>query len=270
MDQLNTPTTKTQTNSQAHKPENPLIVLLCNLILPILILNQGAKHLGPMGSKFALILALAAPLGYGIYSYRRLHKPNFISLVGILNVLITGSFALLHLEGRWFCLKEAAFPILIGVAIAILNRVGEPFLYSLFWNENIFRVKKIESVLAERLNVDASTPLPRMALDGMFKRASDYFSFSFFVSGTGNFFLARKIFLPIDPTLDMQAHAQALNAQIASMTWRAYAIIALPMMVFMGLVLWFLLFRLQEMTGLTTEELLATDTKNEPKPEVAT
>jgi len=234
------------------KPENPIVVLVFNLLLPVVILNQGAKHLGPMGSKVALLLALAAPLGYGIYSYRKSHKPNFISIVGLLNVMITGSFALLHLEGQWFSLKEAIFPWLIGVAVAILNRKSEPFLLSLFWHENIFRVQKIESIIAERQG-DVTT-----ARDQLFRRASDYFSLSFFLSGAGNFLLARNIFLPIDATLDAQAHAQALNAQIASMTWRAYAMIAAPMMIFMAIVLWNLLKRLQNMTGLTTEELLAT------------
>lgn len=216
-----------------------------------MILNQGAKRLGEHGPIIALLCALAIPLAYGIYDYRRRHKANFVSVVGLINVSITGSFAVLHLEGDWFSYKEACFPFLIGTAIALMNRYSQPFLLTIFWNENLFQVDKIEARLAERKN--------RHELHKLFKHASDLFSLSFFISGIGNFTLARRIFLPIDGTLDKAAHAQALNAQIARMTWQGYTMIAIPMMVFMGFVLWYLIRGLKTSTGFVTDELLAVD-----------
>ncbi len=245
------------TKQNSTHQENPLIVLLCNIVLPVYILNQGAKHFGEHGPLIALLLALSAPLGYGIYDYRRRHKANFVSIVGLVNVSITGSFALLHLEGGWFWLKEAFFPFLIGAAIALVNRYGQPFLLSLFWNENLFQVSNISARLAER-NSEA-------ALNPLFKKASNLFSASFFLSGVGNFILATKIFLPIDPTLNATDHAQTLNTQIAKMTGQGYLMIALPMMIFMGFVLWYLIKGLRTLTGFTTEELLAADKKSPSK-----
>ncbi len=218
-----------------------------------MILHQGAKRLGENGPIIALLCALAIPLAYGLYDYRRRHKPNFVSIVGLLNVSITGSFAVMHLEGDWFSYKEACFPFLIGAAIALMNRYGQPFLFTLFWNDNLFQIEKIEARLAERQN--------RHELHHLFKRASDLFSLSFFFSGVGNFTLARRIFLPIDMALDKSAHAQALNAQIARMTWQGYTMIAIPMMVFMGFVLWYLINGLKKCTGFTTDDLLSADAK---------
>lgn len=239
------------TTKPKNKPENPLIVVLCNIALPVIVLNQGAKHFGENGPLIALLVALAFPIGYGIFDFKRRHKPNFVSIVGLVNVSITGSFALFHLEGGWFWLKEAFFPLLIGSAIAIYNHFGRPFLFTVFWNENLFQIDNINKALESRKNQNQLTPL--------FKKSSDLFSASFFISGTGNFYLAKRIFLPIDPTLNPVDHAQALNSQIAQMTWRGYTMIALPMMVFMGFVLWYLISHLKSLTGLKTEEILAAD-----------
>jgi hypothetical protein len=249
---------KLRSKASPHKPENPLVVLLCNIVLPVFILHQGAKHLGEQGPLLALIFALAIPLGYGLYDFRKRHKPNFVSIVGLVNVSITGSFAILHLEGDWFWYKEACFPFLIGTAIALFNRYNQPFLFTVFWNETLFQVEKIETRLAE-LNQSHR-------LDHLFRKASDLFSLSFFISGIGNFLLARRIFLPIDPSLEKAAHSQELNAQIARMTWQGYTMIALPMMAFMGLVLWYLIHGLKESTGYLTDDLLAGDPATQ-KPE---
>jgi hypothetical protein len=230
------------------KPENPVLNLLFNIALPVFVLNQLTKRLGPDGPLIALIVAILIPIGYGIYDYIVRKKNNAISILGIVNVAFTGGFALLKLDGWWFAIKEAAFPLLIGIAVYISVIWNKPFLKMLFWNENVFRVQAIEARLQERQTEGQ--------LQGLFRRATSLFAFSFFLSAILNFVLAARIFTEIDKTLSEAAQSDLLNQQIAKMTWQGYVVIALPMMVFMGFVLWYLMSRLTKMTGLKLEELL--------------
>src|SRR6185437_9876024 len=133
-----------QTNrKKAPRPQNPFWMLVFNIVVPILILNQG-KRFGHSGPVIALIVALSFPICYGVFDLIKQKKINWISLVGLLNVGVTGSFALLKLQGHWFWFKEAAFPLIIGFAIYVANRLGRPLLYGLFWNEHIFQIDRIE------------------------------------------------------------------------------------------------------------------------------
>ncbi|MBY0386377.1 hypothetical protein K2X05_14570, partial [bacterium] len=111
-------------SSVKNNQENPLVNLLANVVLPVVVLNKLSTK-APMP---ALLLALAFPLGYGLWSYWQTKKINFISLLGLANTLFTGGFAILKLEGIWFVVKEAAFPFLIGCFVLISSFRAQPFL----------------------------------------------------------------------------------------------------------------------------------------------
>ena len=98
------------------KRENLLVNIVCNIAVPSVVLTWGSKAawLGPKG---ALIVALAFPLGYALYDLKERKKFNFISAIGFLSILITGSFALMKLDPFWFAVKEAAVPGVIGLVV---------------------------------------------------------------------------------------------------------------------------------------------------------
>lgn len=79
-----------------HKPR-PMVDLLVSIILPSVILMKfsGEAHLGPHQ---ALILALAFPLGWGLFELLRYRKYNFIAVLGVISVFLTGGIGLLE---RW-------------------------------------------------------------------------------------------------------------------------------------------------------------------------
>ena len=87
-----------------HSHDNPIINILFNVAAPVFILNKLSAKLG---SKEALLLALAFPLLYGAYDLIKKKKVNYFSLLGLLNVLATGSLAIMGLTGIWFAVKEA-------------------------------------------------------------------------------------------------------------------------------------------------------------------
>ena len=84
---------KDEINFNASKNEqgNPFLNMLFNIFLPILILNKGTQVFGAVN---ALILALAFPLGFGAVDWWNRKKTNFFSLLGLINISLTGGFAL--------------------------------------------------------------------------------------------------------------------------------------------------------------------------------
>ena len=229
------------------KPQNPWWSLLFNIVLPIAILRQGHRF-EPWGPTAAVIVAISIPLIYGAVDFFRQKKINWISLVGLFNVGLTGGFALLKLQGHWFWVKEAIFPLIVGIAILIANQMGRPFLWSLFWNPHIFQTERIERATQGSFE----------NLKKLFTRATHFFSLSFFISACANFVLATRIYRPIDLNLPAPTRASLLNAQIAHMTWAGYLMVALPMMLFSGGVFWYIIKNLERLTGLKFDELLTT------------
>ena len=105
-----------------HKPR-PLIDLLVSIVLPSAILMKfsGDEHLGAVG---ALVLALAFPIGWGLYELIRFRVKNFIAALGLISVLLTGGIGLLQLDTEWLAIKEAAIPAILGIAVIISAQIG--------------------------------------------------------------------------------------------------------------------------------------------------
>jgi len=108
-----------------HKPR-PLIDLLVSIVIPSVILMKfsGAQDLG---ATRGLIVALAFPIAWGLFELIRYRKFNFIAILGIVSVLLTGGIGLLELDLKWLAIKEAAVPGVIGIACAHFDAHPLPF-----------------------------------------------------------------------------------------------------------------------------------------------
>ena len=225
--------------------DHPFVSLAFNILIPVLVLQRLSAKLGATN---ALILALVFPLGYGLYDYFKNHNKNWISVLGFINTLFTGGFALLKLSGIWFAVKEAAFPLLIGIAVLLSNLFNAPAMRKLFFNRTLFNLDLIDQKIAENSN--------SLALLKLFKKSTYLLATSFFLSATLNFLLAVSVFadLPLDVSEDQKTIL--LNDQIAQMTWLSFIVIVLPLMLFMGFIFWHLLKNLKKLTGLNTDQIL--------------
>ena len=158
--------------------------ILFNILIPFLILNKGHK-LG-LEPHYAVIIALAFPVYFSVQSLRETKKINFIAVLGLMNVLVSGALTLLALGGIWFAIKEAAFPLLIGVFVLISSWTTKPFFKTLFMNPSTFDIAKIESKLETETN--------RQRFHQLMKHTTQLLSVSFLMSALLNFGFALKIF----------------------------------------------------------------------------
>ncbi len=225
--------------------ENPLLNLLFNIVLPVFILNKLSRYFGALPT---LILALGMPTIYLVWDLYKKKKVNYFSVLGLLNVGLTGGLAVLNLDGFWFWIKEAAFPGLVGFFVLASSWTRKPFVQTLILNPQMLNIPLIEA----RVQAQKGEHL----LSDLTRHATILLSISFFVSSALNFFVARRIFIPI--ALDIQGEAKSLllNDQIAEMTKVSFPIIFIPSLVLLMGIMFYLLHRLKKLTGLTMEEIL--------------
>lgn len=229
------------------KQENSFSHILFTILIPVLILNKGHKY--GLDAKLSLLLALSFPLFFTIKSLYREKKIDFVSLLGLLNVLISGTFTLLTLEGMWFAVKEAAFPFLIGCFVLASSFTNKPFFQSLFLNPSTFDVQKIEASLNNSKSKEKD-------FESLMKILTKWLSVSFMLSALLNFLLAIKIFSPLAADLNEVQKQELLNEQLSQMTLYSLGVILVPSMIFLGILIYYAFKKINALTGLTVDDLV--------------
>ena len=226
-------------------PENPFLSLAVNILLPVVILNKGGPH---FGAQTTLLIALCFPLIYGAQDWIRRRHKNYVSLLGLINILVTGGLALQGLTGIWFAIKEAALPLMLGLLVLGSAWTKSPAAKILFCNPHVLNMSLIE----ERLLALAR----EMDYQKILRKTTLWLSISFFISAAANFALAVYIFKDIDTALPAEEQMQILNNQLAQMTWMAFAVIALPLMIFSGVLIYFFLKRVSALIEVPVDSLM--------------
>ena len=231
---------KNQKSEVQEKPESLLLNLLCNLILPTLILTKlsGSDYLG---IKFAIVVALAFPMIYGLHDFLIRGKLNFFSGLGVVSITLTGGISLLEMDAVYIAIKEASIPGILGIATLLSLKTSQPLIHTFILNDKIFDVKKINRALQEN---KCQTKFDQLLLN-----ASWILAASFFLSSLLNYILAVVI-------LTAEPGTVAFNEQLGKMTALSFPVIALPATaVMMGNI--FYLFRgISKLTGINLEEII--------------
>ena len=231
------------------KKENPLFNLGFNIILPVIILNKGQNFIPfEPAPVWTLIIALAFPFVYGLRDFIKAKKINFISVIGLISVALTGGLALLQLEGIYFAIKEAGVPLILAFIALGSVFVKKPLVSFLIFKSSLFDNDLIKSKLLSH-NKERD-------FDRLMNSSTFILSGSFILSAVLNFVIALFVFKNIDPALEGGTRTQIINEQVADMTWMGYVFIALPLTFVMGFLLWRILNQLKSLTGLSLEELI--------------
>ena len=223
-----------------HKPR-PLVDLVISILIPSLVLMKlsAPERLGADG---ALLLALAFPLGWGLFELIRYRKFNFIALLGLVSVVLTGGIGLLQLDNQWLAVKEAAIPGLIGLAVLVSTRTRYPLIHTLLFNKNVLNVDKIRARLEQAGHTEH--------FDQRLMRATYLLSGTFFFSSAMNYILAKWIV--VSP-----AGTEAFNDELGRMTLLSYPMIAIPSMIMLMAIFYYLWRTIRSLTGLSLEEIMA-------------
>lgn len=222
------------------KQENPWLNIIFNIAVPTFILIKLSKeeYLGPL---YGLIIALAFPLGYGIYDLIKTKQVNFVSVIGLVSVLLTGIFGILKLPPEWIAWKEAGVPLLIGIAIPLSMKTRFPLFEKMLYNDTILKIDLIE----EKLSENRAEP----ALKAVIKKSTYLFSLSFLVSSILNFALAKYILVSPPGT-------EAYTEELGKMNGLSFPVIALPSMLVMLAVFFYFIKSLEKITSLKFEEMI--------------
>ena len=199
--------------------------LLFNIIIPVVILSKfsGPDRLGPAWS---IVVALAFPIGYGLWEMRQTGKLNAMSVIGVISVFLTGGISLLQLDPKYIAIKEAAIPGLVR---------------TLIFNAQLIAIDRVNQALDQRGT--------HRQLEQSLSLVSYIVATSFFLSSVLNYVLARIILVSPPGTT-------AFSEELGKMTALSYPVIALPSTVVLMIAIFFLLYRLKKLTGLDLESLL--------------
>ncbi|MBF0442259.1 MAG: MFS transporter [Oligoflexales bacterium] len=219
------------------KQENPFASLIFNIVIPALILFYGSKP-EYLGAERGFLFALIFPLGYGIYDIFRSRKFNFLSALGVVNVLLTGGIGLLKMDNFWLAVKEAAVPGMIGLLIIGSLKTPFPLVRKFLYNDKIIDTGKVSQALREKGN--------EASFDKLLVHSTYLLSCSFFVSALLNFILAKVIMVS-------QPGSEAWDKELAKMWSLSWPVIVVPSMIIMMLSLWYLLRGIKRLTGLPLE-----------------
>ncbi len=233
-----TPTTQ---STPTHKPR-PMIDFLVSILIPSVILMKfsAPEQLGASG---ALIIALAFPLGWGVFELIKYRKFNFIALLGLVSVLLTGGIGLLQLDANWLAVKEAAIPGIIGIAVLVSTYTPYPLIRTLLYNPRIINIEKIETKLRELGNTQT--------FERRLQNSTYFLSSTFLFSSVMNYTLAKWI-------VTSPSGTTAFNEELGRMTLLSYPVIAIPSILMMMAILYYLWKTIRTLTGFKIEEIIVT------------
>lgn len=232
-------TDKNQSTS-APKKNNTLLELFFNIVIPSVILMKlsGPEYLGTV---IGLLVALAFPVSYAIYDFIKIRSLNFISLLGFLSTLLTGGIALFELSVEWLAIKEAAIPATIGFIVLISGLFGKPLLAKLLLNPLIFKLDLIYDTLAQNGNSEQ--------FKQKINNANLILATTFVFSSTMNYVLAKWIVTSPAGTVEF-------NEQLGEMTLLSYPVIAIPSLIMMFGILFYVIKVITKLTGLKFDQML--------------
>ncbi len=222
------------------KRESLLANLLLNIIIPTLILLKlsGDQHLG---TRLALVLALAFPILYGLWYFAVRRKVNVFSVLGFVSILLTGGIGLLELDSAYIAIKEAAIPALVGLAVLISLKTPYPLVKTLLYNDRVLKVDKVATALRQHNN--------ETAFEKTLTNATYIIAASFFLSSVLNYVLAKRIVVSPSGTVQF-------NEELGKLTAMSFPVIVVPAMIVMMIAFFYLFRSIRRLTHLTLEDVI--------------
>ncbi len=237
-----------QVSEEESKP-SPFLDLIISIIVPSVILMKFSDE-DSLGPTMGLIVALAFPIGWGLYELVQNRRRNYVALLGIVSVLLTGGIGLLKIDAQWLAVKEAAIPLILGIGVLVANKLGFPLVRKLLFNPKLMNVDRIEDALQKK-NTKAE-------FEKKLDHANFYFAGTFLFSAIMNYALAKII-------VTSESGTSEFNAELGKMTLLSYPVIAIPSTIMMLAIFYFIWRTVNRLTGLTLEQVMVGAEEDEDK-----
>ena len=231
------------------KKESPLVSLLVSIVIPAIILSKFSteEYLGILPG---FLVALSLPVGYAIYNLFVRKETGFIAIIGFVSIFLTGIIGVFEFPTEWLAVKEAAVPLLIGIAVIVSLKTPYPLVKKLLFNEELLDLKLINEKLRENYK---ETEIERTQFRAKFMVAG-----SFLLSAFLNFLLTK--YIVVSP-----AGTAAFNEELGTLTALSYPAIALPSTAVMFVALYYIFKQITKLTGLSFEEIMSEKLKEKSK-----
>lgn len=227
-------------NANTPRKENLLLNLGVNIAIPTIILSKFSGD-DALGIQWAIIVALAFPIAYGIREMMLSGKFSVFSALGIFSVAMTGGMALLELPPQYIIIKEAAIPAIFAVVTLISLKTPYPLVKTFLYNEQIMQVDKVSNALKDNNAEDD--------FNKALNNASYLMALSFVLSSVLNYILAKMILVSPPGT-------EAFNAELGKMNALSIPVIAIPATIIMMFALYYLFRQIKQLTQLELEDIL--------------
>jgi hypothetical protein len=224
-------------NTTRPKRENPLLSILLNIVVPVIILMRFSSDewLGPVNG---LLVALAFPLAYGIFDFSQRRTFNFLPVVGVVGILLTGGIGLLKLDPKWIAVKEGAVPLVIGIVV----------LGSLRTRFSLISVLLNQVIDSGAVNAALDARGTRPAYEKRLVNATFIVAASFFLSALLNYVLARIVVVS-------QPGTTAFNEELGKMTALSFPVISVPAIIILTTAIVYTVIGIRNVTGMEMEQI---------------
>lgn len=241
-----------------------MISICFNIFIPVLILKNGDNWIhkildlfdiselplllkGEINlSSITFLIALIFPIAYFIYDLLKRKNVNVISILGFINVLLTGGIGIFGerfgLSKNWFIIKEGALPSLIGLALITLRKIRKESFNNILLNDMLFDNYKISS----SINYERQNEFERIVY-----KAGSHFIMGLFISSFVQFVLA-SIIVTANPGEPL------FSEQVATMTWVSFLAVFVITLSIVGKGYLGLISGIEKITGLKKEDFLKT------------
>jgi len=224
--------------------------LLATVVIPTVVLVgfTGEDWLGP---RLGLVVALAPPIAWGVYSMVRERKVSALAVIALVSVLLTGSVGLLELDPAWFALKEAVIPLVLGGLTMATASTRFALLPVLF--ERVLDSDRVEEALDDR---------GREVFDAASRRGTLIAGAIVAASAVVSWGLARIV-------VTSPSGSEAFASELGTHTTLSFLVVGIPTTLATAWVLRDVLLKLEQLVDVDVETLLRghTDDDSAPEPE---
>lgn len=222
---------------RAQNPKRIFLDLIFSILIPSFLLTRGDQFI-PVDPVTLFFIALAFPTGYGLYDLFIKKYVNIISILGFVNTLLSGVVVIFEASKFFIVVKEAGFPLLIGVALLYYNKSVAEFIRVV--TDDMFDKARILTKISSK------------TLDEWYKKIALQFTYPFFLSAFLNLVITYII-------IQSPTGTEAFNEEMGRLIFWGFLGIAIPTTIATMVILILGVLKLQKLTGLKFEELMLSE-----------